>query len=96
MVGTKGHTGTYEHKPLSQKTKDKIRESCRDCPIIHHINGNHLDNRKENRMIVTPKEHAIIHILQGDIKPYGGGLPKGYKFKTNVRGIKNEIKNIRN
>ena len=52
----KGFTITQEHK-------DKIRESCRECPVVHHINGDHSDNRPENRMIVTPSEHIKIHIL---------------------------------
>jgi hypothetical protein len=55
----------------SEETKDKIRESCRNCPVVHHINGNHFDDRPENRIILTPREHAQIHLLQGDIKPYG-------------------------
>ena len=79
MVGTKGHSGVYQRKPgrkHSQATKDKIRKSCKNCPIVHHINGDHNDDRPENRMIVTPSEHVKIHILQGDIKPYGGGRNK--------------------
>jgi hypothetical protein len=30
-----------------------------DC--IHHINGNHDDNRKENLVKLTQKEHRIAH-----------------------------------
>jgi len=29
--------------------------------LIHHINGNHDDNRVENLQKVTPKEHAALH-----------------------------------
>lgn len=53
------------------KTKEKIKKSCKNAIVIYHINGNHFDNRPKNRMIVTPREHAIIHILQSDINPYG-------------------------
>lgn len=54
------------HK-VSEETKNKIRESCRNCPVVHHINGNHFDDRPENRIILTPREHAIIHMLRGDL-----------------------------
>ena len=60
----------------TKEHKEKIRQSCKNCPVIHHINGDHEDNRLENRMVVTPSEHAKIHLLQGDIKPYGGGMKK--------------------
>jgi hypothetical protein len=62
----KGYKQTEEHK-------QKIRESCRNCPVVHHINGNHFDDRPENRMILTPKEHAEIHMLQGDIHIFKKG-----------------------
>lgn len=29
--------------------------------VIHHINGNHDDNRIENLIKLTPKEHANVH-----------------------------------
>lgn len=33
---------------------------------VHHINGNHSDNRIENLTLVTIKEHYDIHYAQGD------------------------------
>jgi hypothetical protein len=33
---------------------------------IHHINGNHNDNRLENLICVSIKEHYKIHYEQGD------------------------------
>ena len=31
--------------------------------FIHHINGNHFDNRLENLQKVTPSEHAKLHAI---------------------------------
>lgn len=31
---------------------------------IHHINGNKLDNRIKNLMILNPSEHQLLHIAQ--------------------------------
>ncbi len=33
---------------------------------IHHINGNHSDNRLENLQLVSIEEHYAIHKAQGD------------------------------
>ena len=35
--------------------------------LIHHINGNHNDNRPENLQKVTAKEHQILHSELNDI-----------------------------
>jgi len=43
-------------------TKDKSGRSLE----IHHINGNHNDNRITNLKLVTIKEHYNIHYKQGD------------------------------
>jgi hypothetical protein len=76
-------------KYLSKETKEKIRESCKNAIIVHHINGNHFDDRPENRMLVTPKEHAQIHIMQGDIRPYGYRISNN-QLKAKAGGKRNE------
>ena len=50
--------------------KAKISESNkkRMKKIIHHINGNHEDNRPENLMEMSQSEHFKLHWKQGDIK----------------------------
>lgn len=32
--------------------------------VVHHINGNHLDNRIENLQVMTQAEHASLHMRQ--------------------------------
>lgn len=64
-------TSNFFKTERGKKQIERLKKICKNCPTIHHINGNHFDNRPENRMIVTPREHALIHMLQGGIKPYG-------------------------
>lgn len=59
---------------------------------IHHVNGNHNDNRLENLICIPIKEHYDIHYKQGD---YGAcvliakrmNLPSDYisKIQTGVK-----------
>ncbi len=94
MVGNK-NSGRKKGYKRPQEVKDKIRESCRNCPVVHHINGNHEDNRPENRMILTPREHAIVHRLQGDLYIFkkGNNLGKHWKWKKNNKLNQEEVKN---
>lgn len=46
-----------EHRYIWEKYKGKILKGC----FIHHINGNNKDNRIENLICVTRKEHGKIH-----------------------------------
>ena len=38
-----------------------------------HSEETRKKDRPENRMLLTVKEHTMIHLMQGDIKAYGGG-----------------------
>lgn len=51
------------------KIKNKISKTnkIRMKKIIHHINGNHNDNRPENLMELSQSEHFKLHWKQGDI-----------------------------
>lgn len=55
---------TTHKENISETNKIKMQK------IIHHINGNHNDNRPENRMIMTQSEHIKLHIKQRDVHPW--------------------------
>lgn len=38
--------------------------------VVHHINGDKLDNRPENLAVMTSSEHVALHHAQGDIRGY--------------------------
>jgi hypothetical protein len=73
-------------RKYSDEHKRKICQSCKNAVVIHHINGNHFDDRPENRIVVTPSEHAIMHMLQGDIHIF----KKGNKYSTKSGRYKNK------
>ncbi len=52
------------------KIREKISKSnkIRMKKVIHHINGNHNDNRPENLKEMSQSEHFKLHWKQGDIK----------------------------
>lgn len=56
----KRYPNGYKH------TEDSLRK-IRETPIIHHINGNHFDDRIENKMIMTQSNHIKLHWRQGDM-----------------------------
>ena len=46
---------------ISKSNKERMKK------IIHHINGNHEDNRIENLKEMSQSEHIKLHQKQGDI-----------------------------
>lgn len=44
----------------------RMKRKMADSLCIHHVNGNHNDNRPKNQLVLTYREHAKLHILQGD------------------------------
>ena len=46
---------------IKHKTVARMITSAPKGMVVHHKNCNPLDNRKENLMVLTPKEHAQIH-----------------------------------
>ncbi len=45
--------------------------------IVHHIDGNKLNNEPDNLELLSRSEHATLHHVEGDMNPYGcktGGI----------------------
>ncbi len=61
-----------EHNRKTSKTlkegyaSGRIKKQNANSKVIHHINGNHNDDRPENRTELTLREHVKLHIKQGD------------------------------
>ena len=61
------------HKYVWEQTYGKIPKGM----LIHHKNGDRYDNRLENLVMMTCKEHAHIHV----VKSITHGTVCGYKHK---------------
>lgn len=52
-------TTPYDHKQVWLDSHPE--ETIEPGMVIHHINGNHDDNRPENLVKLTPKQHGEAH-----------------------------------
>ena len=73
--------------------KNKKKMFSADDPVVHHINGNHNDDRSSNLMCLTRRDHVLLHHAQKDIFPNSKDKKKeAMKFlRKNGRSATNKI-----
>jgi hypothetical protein len=54
----------YEYRLIIEKYLGRYLNGSE---IVHHINGDHTDNRIENLQVMTRREHILLHKKQGDM-----------------------------
>jgi endogenous inhibitor of DNA gyrase (YacG/DUF329 family) len=54
----------YEHRYIMEQHLGR-KLGCNE--VVHHINGNPVDNRLENLELMTRSEHMALHQKEGDL-----------------------------
>ena len=57
--------GYVPSAPYRRKLEQLLNRKLLPDEIVHHINGNHSDNRIENLQVMTQSEHSILHNSNG-------------------------------
>lgn len=67
-LNTKAYNGyVYEHRYVVEK---EIGRPLKKSEIVHHIDGNKLNNDISNLMLMTRSEHAHLHMGRQDEEKY--------------------------
>lgn len=85
---TSGKTQVYLHRVIIGSQDLQSGENLCTNMQIDHINGNVLDNTRENlRLVTSAQNHANSKPKVGKKSKYKGVYPNGYRWMARVKNI---------
>ena len=74
---TEGNHGKYLHRLIYEKHNGKLEKGM----VVHHKNGNKLDNSIENLIAMPMGEHVSLHFIGENNPFYGKHFTKEHREK---------------
>jgi len=78
LIKVSGHSWQKEDRYIVEKI---LKRKLKNNEVVHHIDGNKMNNKKQNLYLMTSTEHKAWHTLDNLNKDLADNRPK---LKSNL------------